>query len=402
MDWNGHMIDQKIASYLAQRIKAIPLCRTPQEDCTVWPRSRDRNYSVKTRYQLLGELENREAVSRSNSADLRNFWKGIWSLRIPNKIKHFGWRACTESLPTLANLYPCKVVSSPLCSNCERASEIAFHALWDFDKVLGCRGHRINKIRSQYLSAGSFADLVFFIRQQEENMELFLVVAWFIWSRRNKMHFDEQHPPPKKILDVAEALLADFHGNPKCRPDRKIALTQRWVPPADVMYKVNYDGAYFVDEEKAGIGVVVRNELGQVMGSLAEKIDMMSTVEVLEAMTARRAMLFMEELDLRHVVFEGDSELDVKASVGHCLDRSSIGHIIKDCVCGNACFLGISLLAYALISGGWVYEGVIYGGHVLAVLGWEVDLEGGNICFGLIERQLALMPKLEQLKLPHE
>ncbi|KAK7821975.1 hypothetical protein CFP56_037091 [Quercus suber] len=33
MEWNGHMIDQKVASYLTQRIKAIPLCRTPQEDC---------------------------------------------------------------------------------------------------------------------------------------------------------------------------------------------------------------------------------------------------------------------------------------------------------------------------------------------------------------------------------
>ncbi|XP_030941499.1 uncharacterized protein LOC115966398 [Quercus lobata] len=97
------------------------------------------------------------------------------------------------------------------------------------------------------------------------------------------------------------------------------------------MYKVNYDGAYFVDEEKAGIGVVVRNDLGQVVGSLAEKIEMPSTMEVLEAMAARRAMLFMEELGLRHAVFEGDSVLVVKALVGHCPDRSSIGHIIKDC-----------------------------------------------------------------------
>ncbi|XP_023910597.2 uncharacterized protein LOC112022257 [Quercus suber] len=110
-----------------------------------------------------------------------------------------------------------------------------------------------------------------------------------------------------------------------------MARTQRWVPPAEGTYKVNYDGAYFVDEEKAGIGVVVRNELGQVMGSLAEKIDMPSTVEVLKALAARRAMLFMEELGLRHAVFEGDSELVVKALVGHCPDQSSIGHIIKDC-----------------------------------------------------------------------
>nr|POE91347.1 hypothetical protein CFP56_44516 [Quercus suber] len=80
MDWDGQMIDQKIAPYLAQRIKAIPLCNMPQENCIVWPWSRDGKYSVKIGYQLLGELENREAASRSNTVDSKNFWKGIWSL----------------------------------------------------------------------------------------------------------------------------------------------------------------------------------------------------------------------------------------------------------------------------------------------------------------------------------
>ena len=51
---------------------------------------------------------------------------------------------------------------------------------------------------------------------------------------------------------------------------------------------MNYDGAYFADEEEAGISVVVRNELGQVMASLAEKLVMPSMVELLEAMAARR------------------------------------------------------------------------------------------------------------------
>ena len=55
-------------------------------------------------------------------------------------------------------------------------------------------------------------------------------------------------------------------------------------------------------------------------------------------------------------------------------------------VSGNACFLGIFLLDYALICGGWVYDGVICVGHVLAVLGpWEGDLEGGNIWMRYLE-----------------
>ena len=86
-----------------------------------------------------------------------------------------------------------------------------------------------------------------------------------------------------------------------------------------------------MEEEKARIGVVVRNDLGQVMGSLAEKTEIPSTMEVLEALAAWRAMTFMEELGLRQAIFEGDSKLVVKALVGDVSIRSSIGHSVKDC-----------------------------------------------------------------------
>ena len=331
MEWNEQLIDQNIAPYLAQRIKAIPFFKMPQTDCIVWPRSRDGNYSVKIGYQLLGELENRVEASGSDNSGVRNFWKWLWSLRIPNKIKHFDWCACTDSLPTMANLHRRKVVDSPFCSNCDRARETVCHAIWECDKVLDCWGHGFKTLRSLDRGLGSFADLVFSARQQEENVELFIVVAWLIWNRRNKIHFNEQHMPPEKILEAVVALLTEFHGNSVERSKKKVVRTHRWAPPVAGVYKVNYDGAYFADEEKAGIRVMVRNELGQVMGSLAEKIEMPATVEILEAMVARRAMLFMEELGLRYAVFEGDSELVVNALVGHCPDRASIGHIIKDC-----------------------------------------------------------------------
>ena len=71
-------------------------------DCIVWPWTRDGDYSVKTGYQLLLESKNRGEALGSNSDNLRSFWKGIWKMQIPNKIKNFCWRACTESLPTLA------------------------------------------------------------------------------------------------------------------------------------------------------------------------------------------------------------------------------------------------------------------------------------------------------------
>lgn len=67
-DWNGQMFDQLISPFMVQRIEAIPLCKTSQEDCVVWPRSSDGNYTVKSGYQLLGEMETREAASGSNQS----------------------------------------------------------------------------------------------------------------------------------------------------------------------------------------------------------------------------------------------------------------------------------------------------------------------------------------------
>ena len=67
-EWNGQMFDQLISPFMVQRIKAIPLCKTSQEDCVVWPRSSDGNYTVKSGYQLLGEMETREAASGSNQS----------------------------------------------------------------------------------------------------------------------------------------------------------------------------------------------------------------------------------------------------------------------------------------------------------------------------------------------
>ena len=58
-EWDVQQIDLKIAPFMAQKIKAIPLCKSMLRDCIVWPRTRDGEYSVKTGYQLLMESENR-------------------------------------------------------------------------------------------------------------------------------------------------------------------------------------------------------------------------------------------------------------------------------------------------------------------------------------------------------
>ena len=157
------------------------------------------------------------------------------------------------------------------------------------------------------------------------------VLAWYIWCRQNKCHFNEQSLQLEKLFDAAESALKEFQDKLINKAERIKPQPQHWSPPEPRIYKVKYDGAYFAKEEEVGIGVVVRNELRQVMASLAKTLVMPSMVEVLKAMAARRVMIFMEELGLRQAIFEGDSELVVKALIGDCPNRSCIGHIVKDC-----------------------------------------------------------------------
>ena len=46
--WDIQKIEQMFLPFEVQKIKEVPLCVTRQEDCLIWPRSRDSKYSGKT------------------------------------------------------------------------------------------------------------------------------------------------------------------------------------------------------------------------------------------------------------------------------------------------------------------------------------------------------------------
>lgn len=76
--------------------------------------------------------------------------------------------------------------------------------------------------------------------------------------------------------------------------------------------QVNYDGAIFQDHGRAGIGVVIRNSMGEVMASLSQQIPLPTTVAQDEALAARRAIEFAVELGVTRAIIEGDSEIICK------------------------------------------------------------------------------------------
>ena len=53
-------------------------------------------------------------------------------------------------------------------------------------------------------------ELIHLVGQQTIDLELFAVVAWFIWNHRNRLRLNEKGIATDKILHAAKEYLSDF------------------------------------------------------------------------------------------------------------------------------------------------------------------------------------------------
>ena len=108
------------------------------------------------------------------------------------------------------------------------------------------------------------------------------------------------------------------------------SMDLRWKPLDSGVYKVNFDGALFLDQRCAGLGVVVRDSVGLVMAALSQRVRLPGSADVVEALAACRAICFAQELSLHNVVIEGDSLKVIQAIIDTSLVQTLYGHIIDE------------------------------------------------------------------------
>ena len=103
-----------------------------------------------------------------------------------------------------------------------------------------------------------------------------------------------------------------------------------WKPPDSGVYKINFDGALFLEQRCTGLGVVVRDSAGLVIVALSQKVRLLGSVDVVEALAACRAMRFARELSFHHMMIEGDSLQVIQADIDTQLVQTLYGHIIDE------------------------------------------------------------------------
>ena len=90
--------------------------------------------------------------------------------------------------------------------------------------------------------------------------------------------------------------------------------------------------------------MVIRNNEGQVLVALLEKVMMPATVEILEMLAARKAATFARDLRFSQVCFEGDAELVVKCLQSGSVSNALVGHLAKDFMSIRGYFQSFSII----------------------------------------------------------
>ena len=95
------------------------------------------------------------------------------------------------------------------------------------------------------------------------------------------------------------------------------------------MFKVNFDKAIF-REQKAGVGVIIRDEYGRVIASMADSISLPLSVDAVEAFAAKEALKFAQECGLSAIVLEGELKRTIDSLLCEDVSLADIGHLIDE------------------------------------------------------------------------
>ncbi|XVF17816.1 hypothetical protein REPUB_Repub10bG0157100 [Reevesia pubescens] len=334
MTWKKEMIHNIFPREDADTFCSIPLCTTGGNDILVWHYDRKGQYTVRSGYRLLCSSTpgNNVSLASASSPAGKRVSELLWRANVPPKLRVFAWKAVNDILPTFDNLSKRNIDVDRQCSRCFGHNETALHVLrdcafadgvWKLRNLSWARdGSEPDNILTWMHTAVDTAD--------QDMLQRFMAQIWALWKARNDFTHGE---PSRSMIEVscyADRFIQEFNEAQLSQTRHIPSAAQRWVPPPEGKFKINFDGSFHPANREGGIGIVIRDFRGRVAGATAQTILNAADPFTVEAMGAVRALEFARFLGLTSVILEGDALCITRKLSSTEQDFSPIGPLIDE------------------------------------------------------------------------
>ncbi|KAL5572866.1 hypothetical protein UlMin_022463 [Ulmus minor] len=288
-DWNKALIEYLFNANDVKAILSLPIGSLEHDDVLFWHFTKDGDYTVKSGYKVA--LDSRGCIEPSQPGPMQHWWKILWGLKLPPKVKSFCWKLCKGWLPTLLALSWRGLKIDKTCFRCKSHTKSIFHALWkcslvkDIWTLCGF---------SQFIDQHWEHDIIGFLWRMHsllspKEFQLFIIVSWQVWAARNNHFHKNSCPSPQRVVDDAIKWLDDFifvtNSKPKNGTNR--SADTRWKPPDRGKFLINVDAATNIRSGARGLGVIIRNSVGEVFCARAIHWPFPVSVEAAESLAIK-------------------------------------------------------------------------------------------------------------------
>jgi len=139
---------------------------------------------------------------------------------------------------------------------------------------------------------------------------------------------------PESVAERAKAyiemVLLHTTNQPPVQRFESNCLVPKWTPPLDGWLMVNVDASIFKNPPRAGVGIVIRDHVGDFKMAFCKVIHTVDDPELAEALAVRCGVLFAKEHNLQQVIVVSDCQNIIKKINSPLQDRSHVGDIVRD------------------------------------------------------------------------
>lgn len=336
--WGGDLLKTIFWPIDVCRIMQIPI-RAGRDDLVAWQYNRSGTFSVKSAYHCQWDYKfgERSAQMQASTASRSRLWKRLWNLKVPAKIKIFGWRALKGLVPCRAILANRHVGDSGGCPVCQNGPEDIKHMIFTCARAkqvwnsLGVED-RIQRLCMTERSGSVILEEILIREDQVQDLqvgfaELVITAAWYIWwERRQLVHGEAVQRPARSGMAIA-ALTKNY----KLATKKDSVLRQGWKKPPEGKVMVNVDAGF---DEMGGcgtVGSVIRDCSGGVLAAAHSFVPHLVDAPMAEAFALKEGLMLAQQIGCNRLIIQSDCMEVVQIMTDGGFTANSAAAIYEDC-----------------------------------------------------------------------